>query len=192
MGLVVDEILDIVEEALEVELKSSAPGLMGSAIVAGRATDLVDATHYLTRAFGDWFDRARETEAAGRGKKVLLVDDSAFFLNLLSPLLATAGYEVTTAEDAGQAMTMYEEGRRFDVIISDVEMPGMSGFEFAEAVRNSERWRDTPMVALSSRTSEQDLDRGRRVGFSGYVPKFDRDALLRALSQTIAESGGAA
>ncbi len=194
MGLVVDEIMDIVEETLTVELKSTQSGMIGSSIVEGHATEVIDAAYYLTRAFGDWFEARGSApgDEASRTKRVLLVDDSPFFLNLLTPLLSVAGYDVTTAENAGEAMAMCEQGRDFDVIISDIEMPGMSGFEFAQAVRNNTRWRDTPIVALSSYTTEADLDRGRKVGFSDYVPKFDRDALLQTLSETIAMSGGAA
>ncbi len=61
----------------------------------------------------------------------------------------------------------------------------MNGFEFAETVRTAGRWRDTPMVALSSHATPQDLDRGREVGFTDYIAKFDRDALLTSLSATL-------
>jgi two-component system chemotaxis sensor kinase CheA len=77
------------------------------------------------------------------------------------------------------------------VIISDIEMPGMNGFEFANAVRSAGRWQDTPIVALSSHASARDLDRGRAAGFSDYVAKFDRDALLHSLSETLSERGAA-
>jgi two-component system chemotaxis sensor kinase CheA len=88
---------------------------------------------------------------------------------------------------------MCEEGRDFDVIISDIEMPGMDGFEFAQALKQKDsRWNNTPLVALSSHSSQEDLDRGRAVGFTDYVPKFDRDALLHSLAETLAASGGAA
>ncbi|MGB8274135.1 MAG: chemotaxis protein CheW [Alphaproteobacteria bacterium] len=194
MGLVVDEIVDIVEETLSVELSTDKAGMIGSSIVAGKATDLIDAAHFLTRAFGDWFTpKTARGKGRGRtGKRVLIVDDSPFFLNLLTPLLATAGYDVTTAENGDQAMKLCEEGRDFDAIISDIEMPGMDGFAFAKAVKTSSRWKETPIVALSSHTSREDLDRGREVGFDDYVPKFDRDALLNALSETLAMERGAA
>ena len=193
MGLVVDEIVDIVEETLSVELTAEKAGMLGSSIVAGKATDIVDAGFYLTRAFGDWFaTQSRRGNGKDNGKKVLLVDDSPFFLNLLTPLLSVAGYSVTTAENGDEAMKLCEQGRDFDIIISDIEMPGMDGFAFADAVKKNTRWQNTPLVALSSHTSPEDLDRGRAVGFSDYVPKFDRDALLTTLSETLAAERGAA
>jgi two-component system chemotaxis sensor kinase CheA len=185
MGLVVDEILDIVEEELAVELVAERPGFMGSAVIAGKATDVIDAGYYLTLAFENWFGADGELGADDDAKRILIVDDSPFFRNLLAPLLAVAGYRVTTVESADRALGLCEAGENFDVIVSDIEMPGMNGFQFAEAVRNSARWQNTPLVALSSHTSAKDLDRGRAVGFSDYVKKFDRDALLTTLSETL-------
>jgi two-component system, chemotaxis family, sensor kinase CheA len=196
MGLLVDEIVDIVEERLSVELVSDRQGLMGSAIVSGKATDIIDTGHYLTLAFENWFG-THGTQSFGEpdtasAKRLLLVDDSPFFRNLLAPLLAVAGYEVTTAENADQALGYCEAGKDFDVIVSDIEMPGMNGFEFAEAVRKNSRWQDTPIVALSSHATPKDLDRGRKVGFTDYIAKFDRDALLQTLSQTVSNLRGVA
>jgi len=192
MGLVVDEIVDIIEDHLAIELNGDQPGLIGSAIIAGKATELIDAGFYLTRAFTDWFRASGEAEWSGkRAKRVLLVDDSPFFRNLLTPLLSVAGYDVTTVESGDRALTLCEAGEDFDVIISDIEMPGMNGFEFADAVRRAGRWQDTPMVALSSYSTPRDLDRGRAAGFSDYVAKFDRDALLNTLSETLSERGAA-
>ena len=193
MGLVVDEIIDIVEDHLKIEVTVDRPGLIGSAIVAGKATDLIDAGFYLTRAYEDWFGVKSDGEyQSEKGKRVLLVDDSPFFRNLLTPLLSVAGYEVTTVESADRALTLCEAGEDFDVIISDIEMPGMNGFEFASTVKNASRWQNTPLVALSSHATPKDLDRGRAAGFSDYVAKFDRDALLSTLLDALGGERGAA
>jgi two-component system chemotaxis sensor kinase CheA len=193
MGLVVDEIVDIVEEQLIIELAVDRPGLIGSAIVAGKATDLIDAGFYLTKAYDDWFGVKADGEFQGeKGKRVLLVDDSPFFRNLLTPLLSVAGYDVTTVESADRALGLCEAGQDFDVIISDIEMPGMDGFQFASTVKKAGRWQKTPMVALSSHATPKDLDRGRAAGFSDYVAKFDRDALLHTLSEALSAERGAA
>ena len=193
MGLVVDEIVDIVEDQLKIEVAVDRPGVIGSAIIAGKATDLIDAGFYLTQAYNDWFGNRSDGEFEGQnGKRVLLVDDSPFFRNLLTPLLSVAGYEVTTVESADRALSLCEAGQDFDVIISDIEMPGMDGFEFASTVKSTTRWQNTPLVALSSHATPRDLDRGRAAGFSDYVAKFDRDALLHTLSEALNVERGAA
>ena len=185
MGLVVDEIVDIVEDNLKVEIAAEQPGLIGGAVIDGHATDVIDAGYFLTQAFSDWFGGAGEDGLAGGGRSVLLVDDSPFFRNLLAPMLSVAGYSVTSVENAADALSMRDKGYTFDVIISDIEMPEMDGFEFAQAVRADARWEKTPMVALSSRISDEDFARGREVGFSDYVAKSDRDELVRSLSQAV-------
>jgi len=193
MGLVVDEIVDIVEDRVNVELKSKRTGYVGSAVIAGRATDIVDVGHYLTNALNDWFggDSTEAFEDAN-GSRVLLIDDSPFFRNLLSPLLSVAGYDVTAVESAHNALELCEAGQDFDVIISDIEMPGMNGFELAEAIKNNTRWSDVPMVALSSFATQKDFARGRAVGFLDYVAKSDRETLLNTLHDTLNEVRGAA
>jgi two-component system, chemotaxis family, sensor kinase CheA len=198
LGLVVDEIIDIVEESLHVELTADRPGLVGSALVAGKATDIIDAGFYLTQVYSDWFGKSDEGEyvdqrqsATGKNKRLLLVDDSPFFRNMLSPLLASAGYQVTTAESGDHALRLCEAGEDFDIIVSDIEMPGMNGFEFATVVRNDSRWQGTPLVALSSHATQKDIARGRAAGFRDYVAKFDRDGLLTTLSEAINERGAA-
>ncbi|MDP2696620.1 chemotaxis protein CheW [Thalassospira sp.] len=183
MGLVVDEIVDIVDDVLNVELTSDQDGLVGSAVIDGKATDLIDAGYYLELAFSDWFGNE---ETGGEKKRVLLVDDSPFFRNLLSPMLSVSGFNVTTVENAEQALELKNNGVMFDAIISDIEMPGMNGFEFAQTLQNDEAWGEVPIIALSSHTSEEDFERGRKVGFSDYVAKFDRDALVSTLIQTLA------
>jgi two-component system chemotaxis sensor kinase CheA len=192
MGLIVDEIVDIVEQHMKVELSTGAPGIMGSAIIAGKATDVIDAAYYLTQAHHDWFGARGEALEEKAQERILLVDDSPFFRNMLTPLLSVAGYEVTTAESADQALALHDSGAEFDVIVSDIELPGMSGFELAQAVRGTSRWKEVPIVALSSHSTPRDVERGRSAGFTDYVAKLDRNALLGALTQSLANLKGAA
>jgi two-component system chemotaxis sensor kinase CheA len=192
MGLLVDEIVDIVEERLEVEMNNVRPGMVGSAIISGKATDVIDTAHYLSLAFGDWFGKADSPFGQTQVRRLLLVDDSPFFRNLLQPILSVAGYEVTTADTGTQALAMCEAGREFDIVVSDIEMPGMSGFEFAEALRKTDRFRETPILALSSHTHPQDIERARRVGFTDFIPKLDREGLLASLNELSATNRVAA
>ncbi len=192
MGLVVDEIVDIIDQQLEIELAASRPGVAGSAVLAGSTTDIIDAGYFLTQAFKDWFAQSDEGERFGGHRRLLLVDDSAFFRHLLTPLLSAAGYDVVMAEDGDQALRLLEDDADFDVIVSDIEMPGTNGFDFAKACRSDDRLSQTPIVALTSHVTPSDLARGREAGFSDYVGKFDREALLAALSLSLSFAGDAA
>jgi two-component system chemotaxis sensor kinase CheA len=191
MGLVVDEIVDIVDEKLDIQVGSDRPGVLGSAVVKGQATEILDVGHFLPLAYEDWF-RRKDMRAAVKPRSVLLVDDSSFFRNMLSPVLKAAGYEVTTLAAAEQALEALKSGRRFDILITDIEMPGMNGFDLAEAVRANPRLSDMPIIALSSTISPQAVERGRQVGLYDYIAKFDRQGLVSALKEQSAESYRAA
>ncbi len=183
MGLVVDEIIDIVEDRLDIQVGSDTPGILGSAVVKGQATEIVDVGHFLPMAFEDWF-RRKEMQAEALTRPLLLVDDSHFFRNMLTPVLKAAGYDVTTAAGADEALVLLKKGQRFDVVVSDIEMPGMNGFDLAEAIRADARTARIPIIALSSVTSPAAVERGRAAGFDDFVAKFDRQGLIAALKDT--------
>jgi two-component system chemotaxis sensor kinase CheA len=189
MGLIVSEIVDIMEDYINVQINSSKDVSLGSAVINGKATDVINVGYYLSKAYGDWFADHGDEDFSDEGamdtqKRILIVDDSPFFRNMLAPILGVAGYTVETAEHPLEAMEYMERGDMFDIIVSDIEMPEMNGFEFAKALKES-RWKNIPKIALTSHTTEKDVERGRQVGFEDYVAKFDRETLLTAISETL-------
>ncbi len=192
MGLVVDEIVDIVEESLNIQVGSDVPGVLGSAVIKGKATEILDIGHYLPLAFEDWFKR-KEISSAALTRKLLFIDDSAFFRNMLGPVMKAAGFDVTVCASATEALRLLGEGAAFDVIVSDIEMPVVNGFEFAEMLRRDARFKHTPIIALSALCTPASIERGRQSGFDEYVAKFDRPGLIAALKEiTSADYGIAA
>jgi len=185
MGLVVDEIIDIVEERLHIEVAGSQSGILGSAVIKGLATEVIDVGHFLPMAFADWFSR-KEMRPSMSSQSVLLVDDSAFFRNMLAPVLKAAGYKVRVAPNAQEGLTALRSGQVFDVVLTDIEMPDMNGFEFAETIRADQHLSSMPIIALSSMVSPAAIERGRQAGFHDYVAKFDRPGLIAALKEQTA------
>jgi two-component system chemotaxis sensor kinase CheA len=186
MGLVVDEIIDIVEERLHIEVAGSQDGILGSAVIKGQATEVIDVGHFLPMAFADWFSR-KEMRPSVTAQSVLLVDDSAFFRNMLAPVLKAAGYRVRVAPSAQEGLVALRSGQAFDVVLTDIEMPEMNGFEFAEVIRADQHLNAMPIIALSSMVSPAAIERGRLAGFHDYVAKFDRPGLIAALKEQTAE-----
>jgi two-component system chemotaxis sensor kinase CheA len=122
----------------------------------------------------------------------LLVDDSPFFRNLLPSVLQAAGYRVTTTASAEAALKAIAGGERFDVVLSDLEMPGMGGLEFARALRADKRMGTVPLIALSSHAASSTLNAVRAAGFDDFVAKFDRPGLIAALKNVTVELAEAA
>jgi two-component system chemotaxis sensor kinase CheA len=182
MGLVVDEIVDIVEDKLNIEVSSDRPGVLGYAVVKGNATEILDVGHFLPQAFADWF-RRRDYGGGRMARTVLLVDDSAFFRDMLTPLIKAAGYQVAAVGSAAEALEALQSGRRFDLVVTDIEMPQMDGFALAEAIRRLPSAADTPVIAITAMVSAEAITRGRAAGFHDFVAKFDRTGLIAAIKE---------
>jgi two-component system chemotaxis sensor kinase CheA len=182
MALVVDQIVDIVEDRLDIELAGSGDGVLGSAIIKGQATEIIDVGHFLPLAFEDWF-RRKEQKAVVRRRAILLIDDSPFFRNMLAPVLQAAGFEVTSVGSGAEALAHIDSGRTIDIVITDIEMPEMDGFALTQALRRHPRGAELPVIGLSSIVSAEAIARGREVGFNDYVAKFDRQGLIAALKE---------
>ena len=182
VGLMVAEIVDVVEDELVIELASTRQGLLGTALIAGRVTEIVDAGHWLKQGWEDWFSDNPGRRGTAR-RRLLVVEDSAFFRQLLVPALSAVGYHVTAVDSAFKALALRDAASPtvFDAIISDVEMPGMDGLQFAAAIRESGPWMGLPLIALSGRFNPIDIRRGGAAGFNEYLGKFDRESLLAAL-----------
>ena len=188
MGLVVDEIVDIVEDRLDIELAGEKPGFIGSAVIKGQTTEVIDISHFLPLAFSDW----RDWKDQGRddiARRALLVDDAAFFRNMLAPVLKAAGYRVTPAGSAEEALTAaLDSSEPFDVIIADLDMPEMNGLELTSALRCDPRTAAVPIIGISSGLLPESVERGKQFGLHDCVGKFDRRALLAALKRQTANS----
>jgi two-component system chemotaxis sensor kinase CheA len=152
---------------------------------------VLDIAHYLPLAHEDWL-RPSSVPVAGSGRIVLLVDDKAFFRDMLTPVLKAAGFRVVAAESADEALSLLRGGGRADVVVTDIEMPGKDGFQLVEALRSEPRLAHLPAIALSSLISPRAAERGRRLGIAAFVAKFDRSGLLAALAEAQPALGEAA
>lgn len=190
VGFMVDEIIDVVTDRLHIELSGARPGVLGSAIIAGRATEVLDAGYWLAQAGQEWF---RSVRGQGGRARVLCIEDSEFFRQMLVPTLSAAGYQVSTVDSAERALTLQDAGVPFDAVVSDIEMDGLGGLGFARRVREGGgSWATLPLVALSGRTAPADVAAGIAAGFTEYVAKFDRAALLAALQRCLRAPAGTA
>jgi len=187
LGLMVDEILDVIETRVALRPSAEHAGFLGSAIVNGRATDVLDCAYWLRHGDPAWFGKTEQMIP-----RLLVVEDSGFFRQIVVPALSTAGYEVTACVDAAAALRLRDSGAMFDAILSDIEMPGMDGFGLVAEIRREGAWSALPVVALSSRASPKDVMRGRVAGFTDHVAKFDRDRVLAALTRALSNMSEAA
>jgi two-component system chemotaxis sensor kinase CheA len=117
-----------------------------------------------------------------RRKRLLVVDDVVTTRSLIKSLLEAAGYDVNVAADGADAWrVLHEHGA--DVVVTDIEMPRVDGFELTRQIRSSDRFRDLPVVLVTGLDSQRDKERGVAAGANAYLVKSDFDQ--RGLIETI-------
>lgn len=116
---------------------------------------------------------------------ILLVEDSVPLLRNAAFLLAVAGYKVLTATNGREGIDTLRR-QRPDLIVSDIEMPEMDGYQFLQKVRADRRWRTIPFIFVSGKYELDDLMYGLDLGADDYLPKpFDIYDLLDAIQRTL-------
>jgi len=117
--------------------------------------------------------------------KILVVEDSVEMLSNITSLLSLNGFEVSTAKDGFEAL-MQAESSLPDIIVSDIMMPVMDGFELLQAVRNSEVLQNIPVIFLTAKVDRKDLREGMTKGADDYITKpFKSSELLEAINAQI-------
>ena len=119
-------------------------------------------------------------------KRLVIAEDSMTTRTLIKAILENAGYEVEAAADGAQAWRLVETNGA-DLVVADVEMPYMNGFELTETIRASARHSDTPVILLTALETDRDKTRGLSAGANAYLLKsgFDQRDLLAAIREMI-------
>jgi two-component system chemotaxis sensor kinase CheA len=180
MGLIVNEIIDVVEAHLALEIAGTSVGIVGTAQINDEVVELVDATHFMQIGRPNAFARG-----FAKRFRVLLVDDKPFFLDMLAPLLTAVGYRVTTATAGRDALAMIEKGARFDAIVTDTDMPDMTGYALARKLAEDPKYAPMPVIALAAHAAPAVMQAAAASGMCGAVGKFDRAGLLTMLGQIL-------
>ena len=187
VGLLVEETLDSDVAAIDLHPDATArPGVTGSAMVRGRLTWFLDLPELLGVARSDEVNgRSRYSDPTS--PRVLLVEDTQFFRELVRGYLEGAGYRVTTAENGAVALeTLCREP--FDLVVSDLEMPVMDGWAFATSVRGSPGLNAMPLLALTTLGTEADRAKALACGYDEFEVKLERGTLLASVARVLASS----
>lgn len=129
---------------------------------------------------------ARSADPEVKVNRILVADDSVTSRMLIKNILETSGYSVETATDGMEALATLRN-RDFDLLVSDVEMPRMNGFELTNSVRGDQKYHELPVVLVTALSSREDRERGIDAGANAYIVKssFDQSDLLSVISNLI-------
>jgi two-component system, chemotaxis family, sensor kinase CheA len=191
-------LVDAVLNEQEVLLKQLGPQLLRVRNIAGATVlgtgqvvpvlnvfDVLKSAVRVSAAAVRLPDTPMEPVAAPR-KSVLVVEDSITARMLLKDLLEAAGYQVRTAVDGVDGLTQLRSGG-IDIVVSDVDMPRMNGFDLTTEIRSDKRLADVPVVLLTTLASRADRERGMEVGANAYLVKsrFEQSNLLELLQRLV-------
>jgi two-component system chemotaxis sensor kinase CheA len=188
LGVVVDRIL----RREEVVVKSVGEFLKGMRLVSG-ATILRMGDPAIILNIFDLFDVARNrqyeirpAEKSREPPRVLVVDDSITVRTVQKGILESAGYSVDLAPDGEKALEMVH-ARKYDLVVTDVEMPKKNGFELTLTLKKDPRTRSIPVVIVTTHAEEHEKRRGIEVGARAYIVKgtFDQQVLLETVERLI-------
>jgi two-component system chemotaxis sensor kinase CheA len=184
VGLVAPRLEDIRRVPTNVDtLTFQEVGVQGSLVLADQATRLIDLFKIAEKAHPEWFaDRPKPSTEPGKAPVVLLAEDSNFFRKQVKSMIEEQGYVVFDCEDGLLAWNrLNEEKLEIDVVVTDIEMPNLNGFELCQRIKQSDHWGHVPVIALTSLAGASDMQRGMDVGIDDYQIKMDREKLLASL-----------
>jgi two-component system, chemotaxis family, sensor kinase CheA len=195
-------IVDAIIDEQEVLVKSLGPQLVHVPNVSGATVlgngkvvpilNVVDLLRSSPRAaldaeeLGSKAPVGRQHAAEAKKNSILVAEDSITSRTLLKNILEAAGYSVKTAIDGADALAELRT-TTYDLLVSDVEMPRMNGFDLVARVRSDETLKDLPVVLVTSLESREDRERGAEVGANAYLVKrgFDQASLLEVIRRLI-------
>jgi two-component system chemotaxis sensor kinase CheA len=181
VGMVVDQILDVAEEAVTVRQKSGRKGLLGSAVVGKRVTDFLDLNEVIHVSEGNWDQNAA---AQGSGKRVLVADSSAFSRGMIRSVLDMAGYIVQEAAILDEAIRSLEK-QPVDLVVASLDLPPSGSSALLAAIRCRPEWEKIPVLAVTDSIDHVLASAVRKAGFHDCQSKTDTAAILQSLSELV-------
>ena len=188
IGLLAKPPVDAIEARVTLDsFTLKQPGISGSAVIGDNTTLIVDIYELIQTVQPEWFAVRGSIEIADDAGEVgvphlLLVEDSDFFRNQVRKFIEDDGYTVDVAEDGLVAWNMLDaEPEKYDLVVTDIEMPNMDGFELSQRIRQDKRFSLMPVIALTSLAGDEDVARGRAVGIDDYQVKLDKERLLQSI-----------
>ncbi len=184
IGLLAIGPVDAMELSLEVDGQTlKQTGIMGSTIINDHTTLMIDVYEMVQTMHPEWLEEL-ETAAddEGHAAHILFAEDSNFFRNQVKGFMEDQGYTVFEAEDGQIAWDLLKEhADEISLVVTDIEMPNMNGFELTQKIKGSPAYSHLPVIALTTLAGEEDIAKGQEVGIDDYQIKLDREKLIRSI-----------
>ncbi len=183
VGIVVDQIVDIVEDVVKARTNSERAGIVGSGVVAERVTDFLDLQYLIETFDAGWFGEKPDDGRAGA--RVLIAEGSPFSRSILRSYLEMNGCRVLEAGDGEQALQLLSR-EQVDVVLSSLDLPGVNAFEVLRRIREEPSLARLPVVALAQRMEETEPAGDAPYHFDDYQLIHNRQEMLQSIEKLAA------
>jgi two-component system chemotaxis sensor kinase CheA len=187
-GLLASDVTDIIEIDADFDMQTHRQrGVCGSSILGDRVLLVLDLREMLGVGRAEVQAGSAATDGSpGRRKRLLVVEDSTFFLNHIAAFIEEAGYETVKAENGAIGLEKLTQATEpFDLIVTDIEMPEMDGFEMVSRIRKMPAGKNIPIVAVTSLLGTESRLRGKEAGINEYCVKLDREDVLSRINMLL-------
>ncbi|MGM0461281.1 MAG: chemotaxis protein CheW [Fibrobacterota bacterium] len=179
LGLVVTSVHDIQTVSGEIDTRTHRKtGTMGTMPIAGKITVIIDLYQMVKTALPDAICEVSARDAQ-TDYTVLVVDDSAFFRNQMTSIVADLQYTPLSAKDGQEALDHLSSRDDIDLVLTDIEMPRMNGIELTKQIRTMDAYSDIPIIACTTLSSVSDQEKGLKAGINDYLIKIDRNQIVQ-------------
>ncbi|MBN1842247.1 MAG: chemotaxis protein CheW [Deltaproteobacteria bacterium] len=188
IGLLAIGPVDAMDVTIEVDGATlKQPGIMGSAVIGEHTTQMIDMYGLVEALNPDWFTEQDAVQTSDGGAlTVLIAEDSNFFRNQVKGFIEDSGYNVIDAEDGIVAWDLLEEhADEISLVVTDIEMPNMNGFELTKKIKGDERFSHLQVIALTTLAGKGDIAKGKEVGIDDYQIKLDRENLMESIQNRL-------
>ncbi|KPF62536.1 ATPase [Bosea sp. AAP35] len=183
IALAVDAIIDIVDEILDIQMANDENrGIVGSAMIRGRATDIIDLAHYLPLQERGWHRAGSAPTETSATARILLVEPSAFLRDMLTPVLKASGHNVAVASGF-EAARQHLSDAAITTVLVDLDGDIQGAFDFVTALRSAPAGDHLRVIGMTTLVTPDLHMRAERARLDGVVAKFDRRALLGELAE---------
>jgi two-component system, chemotaxis family, sensor kinase CheA len=194
VGLIAPQLVDIRNISTDIDTTTFVErGILGSTIIDETTTRLLDMFELTRVAHPEWF-KQEQAVAGNNGDRprILLAEDSEFFREQVKLFVEYEGYDVVAVEDGLAAWNrLHENHEQFDLVLTDIEMPNLNGFELCKRIKADSELKHLPVIAVTSLGKEEDIERGRKCGIDDYQVKLNREALAESIAKYIPSSESA-
>lgn len=185
IGILVHGIHDTIVTSIRLNPEDmKAKGLIGSCMHNDHMVLLINIYELLELAAPEWYG-PQEIPIHFHSRKALVVEDTPFFARMEQHFLEWAGFEVFAAANGRDAMEILQK-ETVDIVISDIQMPIMDGYELLKCIRSDPQLSRVPVIAVTSMTDEVSRKRGLEAGFDSYENKLDKATLLNKVEAVLA------